>query len=127
MAVVGYPLWVWAEGGDSVSRSVTEQGISIDITAVRDRVVFDFGDGTSRTCTSMTPLPRAFTPGAPSPDCGHVYTKASLPSGSYRVAATAYWTFRWSALGYSGTLPGRVSASREVPVGELQSLTASGG
>lgn len=126
MAVVGYPLWMWTADGDTVSRTVTEQGIQIDLSATRDRVVFDFGDGTSQVCTSMTPLPASFTPGAASPDCGHTYQHASLPAGSYTVSATAYWTFHWSALGYSGTLPGHVAATRRVPVGELQSVLVTG-
>lgn len=122
MAVVGFPLWFWTDSEDSVARTVSEYGITIELSARRDRVVFDFGDGTSLTCTAMASLPSNYDAGDPSPNCGHVYEVPSLPKGDYTVMATGYWTFTWSALGFSGTLPGQVSATRELPVGELQAV-----
>lgn len=127
MAVVGYPLWIWVVGGTRRATTVTNGGITIAITATRDNVEFDFGDGASETCTSMTRLPASFTPGDPSPDCGHTYTKASLPTGAYTVRATANWTLHWSAMGYTGTLPEEVTATRQLRVGELQSVTVRNG
>ncbi len=38
------------------------------------------------------------------------------------ITATAQWRFEWSALGYSGTLPGEATATRTETVGELQSV-----
>lgn len=122
MAVVGFPLWVWTEDPDSVSATVTENGITINIQATRDNVTFDFGDGATLTCTTMSPLPSSYEAGDPSPTCGHTYEAPSLPKGDYTITATARWTFAWSALGYSGTLPGEVTATRSVPVGELQAV-----
>ena len=122
MAVVGFPLWFWTDSEGSVARTVSEYGITIELSARRDRVVFDFGDGTSLTCTAMASLPSNYDAGDPSPNCGHVFEVPSLPEGDYTVTAAGYWTFTWSALGFSGTLPGQVSATRELPVGELQAV-----
>lgn len=122
MAVVGYPLWLWTETPAAMQSSTTQYGITISMSAVRERVVFAMGDGNAITCTSMSPLPSGTKPGAPSPDCGYVYEGASLPEGSYTVTASSHWSVAWSALGYSGTVPVVVSASRELPVGELQAV-----
>ncbi|MFV0452120.1 MAG: hypothetical protein ACK5LS_07735, partial [Propioniciclava sp.] len=129
MAVVGFPLWVWTESDDTVSASVTEQGITIELTAVRDKIVFDFGDGTTTTCREMTAYSRTragYELGDPSPTCGHMYEYPSLPDGDYTVTATASWTVQWSALGFSGTLTGESVATRDIPVGELQAILVTG-
>ena len=127
MAVVGYPLWLWTAEPAARAATVSAYGYSFDLSARRDSVTFDLGDGSpALTCTSSTPYPGgAGVVGEPSPDCGHVYARPSLPAGSYVVRATARWTVTWSALGYSGTLPMPLTATRRVPVGELQSLRQS--
>ncbi|WP_342371883.1 hypothetical protein PCC79_11430 [Propioniciclava soli] len=122
MVVVGYPLWLWVDGQDRLDATSSTAGIPLALHAVRERVVFAMGDGKSITCTSMSPLPSGTKPGTPSPDCGYVYEGASLPEGSYTVTASSHWSVAWSALGYSGTVPVVVSASRELPVGELQAV-----
>lgn len=122
MAVVGLPIWVWTDSAGTVSSTVTTNGITIDLRAVRDRVVFDFGDGSTLACTTMSALPSSYRAGDESPTCGHVYESPSLPDGDYTITATAHWTFTWSTLGYTSSLPGQVSATRDVPVGELQAV-----
>lgn len=122
MAVVGYPLWLWTETPGAMESSVTEFGVTISLSAVRERVVFAMGDGGSVSCRVMSPLRAGTKPGTPSPDCGYVYESASLPKGNYTVTATAQWAVSWSALGYSGTVPVEVSAARDLPVGELQAV-----
>ncbi|MDN5571229.1 MAG: hypothetical protein L0G22_08255 [Propionibacteriaceae bacterium] len=122
MAVVGYPLWLWTETAASVEASTTQYGITIVMSAVRDRVVFDMGDGNTMTCRGMSRLPGGTKAGTPSPDCGYAYSWPSLPEGDYTVTATSQWSVTWSALGYSGTVPVEVSATRELPVGELQAV-----
>lgn len=122
MAVVGYPLWLWTETPATMEASTTQYGITISMSAVRDRVVFDMGDGDTVTCRGMSPLPGGTKAGTPSPNCGYAYPWPSLPEGTYTVTATSHWTVTWSALGYSGAVPVEVSASRELPVGELQAV-----
>lgn len=122
MAVVGHPLWLWVDSSRSVSSSVTEQGIRVSLSARLDRVVFDMGDGGSVSCSRFESYQRSVKPGTPSPSCGYVYQQASLPKGSYRVEATAYWVVSWSALGRSGVVDVPVSGGRDLPVGELQAV-----
>ena len=87
--------------------------------------------GTTLTCTTATPypLPRPATLGQPSPDCGHTYTRASLPKGTYTITATAHWQVHWAGLGHTGTLPTTTTATRTLGVGELQAVvvTPTGG
>ncbi len=122
MAAVGYPLWLWTGGASRLSTRVEEDGFVIVLTATKGETTFAMGDGGSVTCSSMTKWTREVTPGAPSPDCGYRYQRASLPRGSYTVTASTTWTVHWSADGESGSVPITRSSSTELPVGELQSL-----
>lgn len=122
MAVVGHPLWLWTEGPNSLSASNSDYGLTVTLQATHARTVFTMGDGSTVTCTSTKPYDRnTVKPGTPSPVCGHVY-EMPPKSGMYTVAATAYWSVAWTAGGYSGTLPTTMTASRQLPVGELQAI-----
>ena len=122
MAVVGYPLWLWTTTPSTMSSSLSESGITLTLDASRRGVVYDMGDGKQVECTTSTPWTPAVKPAAPSPDCGYTYAWPSLPKGSYTVKALSVWDVQWSALGYSGTVEVRTSASRQLPVGELQAV-----
>lgn len=123
MAVVGLPVWAWADEGTSRSASVTEFGYTFTLNAHRDAVVFDFGEGTAAiSCSATAVYPGGSAAGLASPTCGHTYQRPSLPAGSFTVTARARWTVAWSALGYSGTIPLQLSSRRSVRVGELQSV-----
>lgn len=122
MAVVGHPVWLWTDAPRTASSVNTGEGMTIAIKATLGVLSLDMGDGTTVSCTQWTPYDASVPAGTPSPTCGHTYEKASLPQGSYTVSATATWTAEWSAMGYTGTLPLRSTASREVPVGELQAV-----
>lgn len=122
MAVVGYPLWLWTTTPSTMSSSLSESGITLTLDASRRGVVYDMGDGKQVECTTSTPWTPAVKPAAPSPDCGYTYAWPSLPKGSYTVTALSVWDVQWSALGYSGTVEVRTSASRQLPVGELQAV-----
>lgn len=122
MAVVGHPLWLWVEGPTQVNTNVSGYGVTIRMDARRVGLSFAMGDGAVVRCSATTPYPVGVEPGTPSPTCGHTYSKASLPQGSYRVTATAHWAINWSAIGYSGTIPLDIDDSRDLPVGELQAV-----
>ncbi len=122
MAVVGYPLWLWVDGPSKVSSSTVQDGIRVDLSARLDRVVFEMGDGGKVSCSRFAVYTSGVKPGTPSPSCGYVYQKASLPKGTYRVSATAHWVVDWSAAGLSGSLEVPVNGTRELPVGELQAV-----
>lgn len=121
MSVVGLPIWLWTETPRTASSTNSGSGMTININATLDKLTFDMGDGKQVTCSRWTPYTQA-NAGDPSPTCGHVYGKPSLPKGEYTITATATWTAQWSAMGYSGTLPLRSSATRSIPVGELQAV-----
>ncbi|GAB2584841.1 hypothetical protein GCM10009593_24950 [Microlunatus antarcticus] len=125
MAAVGYPYWLWAEGNlDPAPVSTTVADLTVSLDAHLASTTFDLGDGTRLTCTDLsarwTP---AVEPAAPSPACGHTYTKPSLPKGRYTITAYSTWSIDWSVNGVGGTIPLYQQASTTVPVGELQVLT----
>lgn len=122
MAVVGHPLWLWTDAARTLSTSRDRYGMMFDLSARLQRVDFAMGDGRTVRCATTTPYRAGVRPGTPSPTCGHVYDTASLPAGSYTVTATSHWTVAWSGMGLSGTLPASLTASRAVPVGELQAV-----
>lgn len=125
MAAVGYPYWLWADGNlDPAPVSTTVADLTVRLDAHLASTTFDLGDGTRVTCTDLsarwTP---AVEPAAPSPACGHTYTKPSLPKGRYTITAYSTWSIDWSVNGVGGTIPLYQQASTTVPVGELQVLT----
>lgn len=123
MAAVGYPLWLWVDGTEQYSTIITEDGITLTLTANRQSTRFSTGDGNTKTCGAMTPWTENVEPGTPSPTCGHLYEKPSLPGGTYGVTATTVWNVEWTALGQSGTLPfERTGPATELPVGELHAV-----
>lgn len=123
MAAVGYPLWFWTEGPDEYATTVTEQGITLSLTAHRQTTRFDTGDGDRILCGTSTPWNPGIEPGAPSPTCGHVYERPSLPNGTFAVTATTVWNVEWAALGQSGTIPfERTGPVTPLPVGELHAV-----
>ncbi|MEA5052469.1 MAG: hypothetical protein VB093_03355 [Propionicimonas sp.] len=120
MAVVGYPLWLWTDGPDTVSASESAYGYTFTLRARYRSTTFTMGDGRTTSCTRTTAYRESVKPGTKSPTCGYTYTKPS--KGSYTVTATTHWDVHWSVAGFSGTLPGTHSATRSLPVGELQAL-----
>ena len=133
MAVVGIPYWLWVEGPQQVTDSISEGGLSVSLTAHHSRTTFDMGDGRTVTCTATQPFVRDAVPAAtPSPVCGHTYQvapKSPSPSsaatkepGTYTITATTHWTVNWAAGGYTGTLPTTMTGTRDLPVGELQAV-----
>lgn len=126
MTAVGYPQWLWTDSPAQQQLTVSEQGITLELSARRSRTVFDLGDGTTKTCRATKRWTKSVIPGTPSPVCGHTYTKPSLPNGSYEISATEYWEVSWSALGQSGVISTqRSGAEFSLPVGELQALNVA--
>jgi hypothetical protein len=125
IAAVGYPYWLWAEGNlDPAPVSTTVADLTVRLDAHLESTTFDLGDGTRVTCTDLSARwTRAVEPAAPSPACGHTYTKPSLPKGRYTITAYSTWAVDWSVNGVGGTIPLYQQASTTVPVGELQVLT----
>lgn len=122
MLAVGYPVWLTTQGPRAKSTSASSQGLTFRLSATWRSTTFSMGDGSSVTCTDMTAYSATVKAGSPSPTCGHVYTKPSLPKGAYTVTATANWVVNWSVDTFSGSFPMSYSDSAQLPIGELQAL-----
>lgn len=118
MVAIGYPIWLWTEGVDTLTASASVRGHTISLVARRTSVSFSMGDGQKVSCIMTTAWVPGVRAGAPSPTCGYTYAQ----TGQYRVAALAQWQVTWSVLGESGTIPVAKGAARQLPVGELQAV-----
>ena len=121
---VGQPLWLWHEGPDQITTNVTQQGITIQMTAVRTKTVFEMGNGDKVTCTKMSKWRKPlYLPPPKSPNCGYTYPRLPKERGAgFNMTVTAHWTVTWATLGQTGTLPLTRSQVRHMPVGELQAV-----
>lgn len=118
---VGYPIWLYADGGTIQPRTVTESagGISVRISIKVDHITWSMGDGHTKTCGVGTKWVKgAVEPATPSPTCGYVYEKKK----NYTVTATTHWTINWAAGGQTGTIPFAIGRDRPYRVGELQTI-----
>ena len=112
---VGLPIWAWVDDPGSLSASASQDGIDISLSASRGSVTFDWGDGTSSTCTQMVQRPVGVDPLMQSPVCGHAYLKA----GDYTITATSSWDVLWQALGQQGRVELSSSATYQMPIREF--------
>ena len=128
---VNFPTFLWTDGAawHSLSATASVPGISVSATAMPVRLKWEMGDGSIVTCTGPgTPFTDATPATASSPDCGHVYRRASdsEPSGRFTVQATETWRVTWTGGGQSGALPDMTATtSIAVRVAESQALVTS--
>ncbi len=128
-AVLGLPVWFWSTDTPTTwgpeSQTVTDQGLSVTVTARVQDIVWQTGDGESVTCASPgTPYEQSYGD-ASSPTCGHTYAQPSggQPGGAYQVTATSYWVASWTASdGQTGNLTDQTASSTTLKVGEVQVL-----
>lgn len=129
--LVFVPTWMWLEDASWGSRSATASvpGLSVTATATAISVQWSMGDGTTITCLGPgTPWVEGTDPLAPSPSCGHTFTRPSVP-GMFAVAATVTWQVSWVGGGASGAEPALNStATVAVTVAEAPTVnTGTGG
>lgn len=118
MIVVGHPLWFWTTEPATAFTHAESGGHHFTLSAIRNHTTINTGDGTTLTCSTMTPYGPHIEPGTPSPDCGHTYLRA----GSITITATTQWTVAWQSEGQTGSIPVRLTAARPTEIGELHSL-----
>lgn len=131
--LVGLPVWMWVEPSLNTTgpaqASASAGAVTVTAVAQVSQVVWDMGDGSRVTCGLGTPYREGV--GTASPDCGHVYERASsrhVPGGGpWPITATSTWTITWSGGGLSGTETLELSSSAELFVGELHVLNQDGG
>ncbi|MFC8846733.1 MULTISPECIES: hypothetical protein [unclassified Micromonospora] len=127
--LVGLPVWMWASPGDNyfgqLEASASDRGLTVNITAKVDKIVWDMGNGDKVTCHGPgTPYdPQGPNAGGPSPDCG--YDGGYAKADTYEIFATTHWTVRWSASNdVSGEIPQtRTSGTVQIQIDELQVVT----
>jgi len=123
IAVVGHPYWFWTDPTDTIERTITQDGITLTLRAVRTTTTFTTGDGTTLSCPTTTAWTPQVPPGTESPTCGHRYTSPSPAGHPYTLQATDHWTVTWTALGQTGTLTLAPTESTTLTVAELHAVT----
>jgi hypothetical protein len=136
---VGVPIWLWIDGGVAnigpVSATAAVGAASVTATARLVSTQWSMGPPGATVRCNGPGTPWRGQPGA-SPDCGYVYSQRSLPdrtngTGVWPVTVTAVWQVTWT--GFSGGAPVvgvqglELTATRALPVGELQVLVTGGG
>ena len=122
VGLVGLPVWLWVEDPSRTTWGpATISAGGVTLTAEVQSVTWDMGDGTTVKCGPGTAW-RSGTDGAPSPTCGHTYSK----QGRYAIRASSHWMARWSGYGQSGTIPVTLSTSMRLDVGEIQVIVTGG-
>ncbi|MDF1489501.1 hypothetical protein [Tessaracoccus caeni] len=124
MAIVGFPVPVWADTTDTDlddrTASASERGFTVSLTATLNKVMWNFGDS--------SPPVTCYGPGTPyglntlSPEykvvCG--YQDGYQKQGEYTVTATAHWNVDWTGIGQSGTIAQELVSEEHLRVGEYQ-------
>lgn len=104
IGVVGAPVWMWVTNAGPTTwgpleESTTVGGIAVTVTAEVQDVVWDMGDGSTKTCTTTGKEYREAYGVRNSPSCGYQYERTSRnqPDTAYSVSATTTWTAEWTA------------------------------
>ncbi|HEY3673059.1 MAG TPA: hypothetical protein VGN51_19125 [Acidimicrobiia bacterium] len=135
MQLVNVPTWLWLDQSAwaPVSATASVPGESVTATATPMSVTWVLGDGSTVVCDGPgTPYQAGGDPTAPSPDCGHTYSRSSAgePGDVFVVSATVSWGVSWAGGGQSGALPALMTTSSvQLRVGESQAINtnATGG
>lgn len=131
--LVSLPTWLWVQPASWQPQTATAAvpGVSVTATATPTTVTWTMGDRSKVVCDGPgTPFPSGGDPRAPSPDCGHTYTKSSvgLPDSAFAVKATVSWEITWEGDGQQGDLPALQTESQtQFRVAESQALVSGGG
>ncbi|MGW4560999.1 ATP/GTP-binding protein [Streptomyces sp. NPDC004561] len=130
--VVGMPMWMWVNQGPTTygpnSASASLAGVTVTATAKVSSISWDMGDGTDAVvCNGPGTKYEASMGKAPSPNCGHVYDKASTSEtgGKFHGTATATWTVDWTVTagpGENGEFTQTRQSAFTVDVREVQVL-----
>ncbi|GAA1026180.1 hypothetical protein GCM10009557_02960 [Virgisporangium ochraceum] len=128
--LVGLPVWLWTAVTPNtwgpITSSASSGGLTVTITGRATRIVWSMGDGSTVTCHNPgTPYDAGYAD-QPSPNCGHVYQKASRsrPSGVYRISAVTHWRVDWAGGGQSGVIDTTRQSSTTLAIDELQVVTS---
>ncbi len=122
--LVGWPNWLWVKDPNAatwgpISRSTTEAGYTISLTAVVTGVTWDMGNGDVVECGQGTRFrKREHTSRDVSPDCGYRYPQP----GEYPLTVTSHWVITWSGVGKTGVIEQDLTAATTYVVKELHTV-----
>jgi hypothetical protein len=130
--LVHVPTWLWLAGPWAPVRATAAvPGERVTATATPQRVTWRTGDGSAVTCHGPgTAYRPSGDPAAPSPTCGHTYTRSSAgaPGGKLTVTATITWHVTWTGGGGGGAFPGLVTTSAvRMSVAQSQAIVTGSG
>lgn len=124
--LVGVPVWLWVVQWPTKTATASVPGVEVTATAHPTQVLWASGDGGSVVCSGPgTHWQPGNDPTRSSPDCGHVFRRASTssPGGRFAVTATMRWAVSWQGAHRSGTVADlSTSASTSVEVAESQAV-----
>lgn len=125
---VGVPVWLWADDAaaslPSESATATAGPYSITATAKVSKVKWSLGDGQSTVCSGTGTKYVSDVHGWSSPHCG--FENGWKQAGTYTLTASYVWDISWSG-DQAGSATQTLSSTRQVTVGELQSVATSTG
>jgi hypothetical protein len=134
LLVVGLPTWLWVDPSEwkPLTSTVSVTGVTVTVTAVPEKVVWQTGDGETVVCSGPgRPYDPAIADDQQRTDCSHVYrrTSADAPGQAFQLTATTEWHVTWSASGAPGGgdlgVVRRTSAPVPVRVGEVQAINVA--
>lgn len=121
-AAVGQALWLSVDDPTATKKeSMTFMGQVVQLSARRNGLSFEMGDGNTVHCETTTTWSPSVAPGTPSPTCGYTYQRPAQGEG-YKVTAISSWDVTWSVLGRTGTVHIEKAGGTTLPVGEVQSV-----
>jgi len=123
MIPIGYPIWLWSSNTTTtLTQTVTQDGITVSLTATRTNIQFNMADGNHVNCTTTTVRPTHLpqNPMQPSPTCGYVYQQP----GIYTITATATWHITWTTPADKGEFDLTYDTTSNPPltIGELKTV-----
>ena len=127
--LIRLPTWLWVSRTVwmPVQKTAAVPGESVTATATPEVVTWQMGDGGKVACDGPgTPYSGAYSPSAPSPDCGYTYSQPSdgQPGGVFRVTATITWDVSWAG---GALAPLFTVAAADFTVTQSQAVNVTGG
>ncbi|MGF0174561.1 ATP/GTP-binding protein [Streptomyces sp. Marseille-Q5077] len=133
--VVGMPMWMWVDQTPTTygpaTATATAGAVTVTATAKVSSISWEMGDGQGPVvCQGPGTRYQPALGKAESPDCGHLYTRASADQAGhrYRVTATSTWTITWQAQGAvteEGQWTETRTSDQTIAVREAQALVTS--
>jgi hypothetical protein len=118
MILVKYPLWISATGPDTVSKTITQNGITITLKATRTKMSLDMGNGDQVNCTTTSRQTRPTDWKTESPTCGYTYRHTA---NTVSIKANITWRIDWTSnTGHTGALQNTTTTTRNpIHIGQI--------